>query len=71
MANERSTTPDWLTTADAVRLLDAPHRGSPSLLDTARTPFAFGLLLVPAILILAGIGGVVSMLAALLTLPTH
>ena len=71
MANERSTSPDWLTTMDAVSVLDAPHRASPSLLDTASPPFAFGLLLVLAILIIAGMSGVVSTVTALLTLPTR
>ena len=53
MANERSTLPEWLTTEDAVSLLDAPYREAPSLIDTARAPFALGLLLVPLFMVLA------------------
>jgi len=36
---------EWLTTAEAVDLLDAPRRPSPSLIDTSRAPFSFGLVL--------------------------
>ena len=59
MANERSTILEWLTTEDAISLLDAPHREAPSLIDTARAPFALGLLLVALFMVLAGIGGMV------------
>jgi hypothetical protein len=67
--HEESTTPEWLTTADAVSLLEAPHRESPTLIDTARAPFAFGLLLVPTLLIIAGVVALVRFVVAVFTLP--
>ena len=69
MPTERSTLPDWMTTADAISLLDAPHRESPSLIDASRAPFAFGLVLVPVLLVIAGIGGVIHGVFKFFTLP--
>jgi hypothetical protein len=69
MSKERSTIPEWLTTADTVSVLDAPHRESPTVIDTARAPFALGLLLVPALIIIAGIVGMVRTAVNMLRLP--
>ena len=35
--------------ADAVLLLEAPHRETPDVTDVARPPFVFGLLLLPVV----------------------
>ena len=69
MAKEQSTIPEWLTTEDAISTLDAPYRESPSLIDTARAPFALGLLLVPALLIIAGIAGMVHSVTRFFSFP--
>jgi hypothetical protein len=71
MKQEQSTIPEWLTTADAISVLEAPHRESPPLIDTARAPFAFGLLLVPALLIIAGLVGMVRSVMAGFSLPVR
>ena len=70
MASNQPTVAEWLTTADAVRLLDAPAHESPSLIDAARAPFAFGLLLVPVLILIAGIGGLLHTAMRLFALPT-
>jgi hypothetical protein len=67
--SEQSTIPQWLTTADAVSVLDAPHRESPTVIDAARAPFALGLLLVPALIIIAGIVGMVRTAVNMFRLP--
>lgn len=46
--------PEWFTTAEAVTLLDAPRRPSPSLIDTSRAPFSFGLVLFIPVALIAG-----------------
>ena len=69
MPAERSTLPEWMTTADAISLLDASDRESPSLIDTSKAPCALGLLLVPFLLVIAGIVGMVHGAISALTLP--
>ena len=69
MPAKRSALPEWMTTADAISLLDASDRESPSLIDTSRAPSVLGLLLVPLLLVIAGIAGMVHGVVNALTLP--
>jgi hypothetical protein len=69
MPEERSTPSDWLTPIDAVSLLDAPDRESPSLIDTSRAPFALAMLLIPLLIVIAGISGMLHAALRVLTLP--
>jgi len=56
MDRGHATMSESLTTAEAVDLLDAPRRPSPSLIDTSRAPFSFGLvLLIPVALVMGAL----------------
>jgi hypothetical protein len=56
MNRPHATMSDWLTTAEAVDLLDASRRPPPSLIDTSRAPFSFGLvLLIPVGLVVGAL----------------
>jgi hypothetical protein len=58
-----------MTTADAISLLDAPDRESPSMIDTSRPACAVAFLLVPLLLVIAGIAGMVHSVVSALALP--
>lgn len=56
MDKGHATMPEWLTTAEAVSLLDAPRRPAPSLIDASRAPFSFGLVfLIPVALVVGAL----------------
>jgi hypothetical protein len=69
MPEDKSMLCDWMTPIDAVNLLDAPDRESPSLIDTSRAPFALAMLLIPLLIVIAGIGGMLHAALRVLTLP--
>jgi len=66
---DRSPPDEWMTTADAISLLDAPSRECPSLAEASQAPFTFGLILVPILLVIAGIVGVLHGAWIILPLP--
>lgn len=49
-----ATKSEWLTTTEAITLLDAPRRPSPNLIDTSRAAYSFGLVWLIPVALVAG-----------------
>ena len=70
MEEGRSTVPEWLTMAEAISLLDPPHREAPCLIENARPSCSYGLLLlIPAGLMIGATVFVLKFVLPTIVLP--